>query len=75
MSAPMSFVIRDFYLILFAIVGLVSLLTALLCPDWLLSSRGARIWINAFGKRGAHIFYIIIGVALLSAAAFGLIKL
>ena len=63
MSAPMSFVIRDFYLILFAIVGLVSLLTALLCPDWLLSSRGARI------------FYIIIGVALLSVAAFGLIKL
>ena len=45
------------------------------CPDWLLSSRGAQMWVRAFGWQGARWFYMVVGVALLIVAAIGLCRL
>lgn len=71
----MPSILQNFYLILFILIGLVALLTALLCPDWLLSSRGAQMWVCAFGRQGARWFYMVVGVALLVVATIGLCRL
>lgn len=46
------------------IVGLVSVLAAWFDWDWYMTHRKAIFFVNVFGRKGARIFYAILGVAL-----------
>lgn len=48
--------------IFFVISGIFSILCAILDWDWFFSSRRAAPFVRIFGRNGARIFYIVLGL-------------
>lgn len=56
--------------ILLAAVGLFSVLAGVFNWDFFFNSRKARLWIRLFGRGGARIFYILLGVLIIVLGIF-----
>lgn len=65
---------RYFIMGIFALAGLVSLGVGLTGAEWFLSSSNARPVVQYLGRRGARIFYGIVGCILLFMAAWFLLS-
>lgn len=57
-----------FAAVLFA-VGLFSITCAVMNWDWYMNSRRARLFVSIFGRTGARIFYVLLGLAMCVIAA------
>lgn len=56
--------------ILLVAVGLFSVLAGVSNWDFFFNSRKARLWIRLFGRGGARIFYILLGVLIIVLGIF-----
>lgn len=56
--------------ILLVAVGLFSVLAGVFNWDFFFNSRKARLWIRLFGRGGARIFYILLGVVIIVLGIF-----
>lgn len=56
--------------ILLAAVGLFSVLAGVFNWDFFFNSRKARLWIRLFGRGGARIFYILLGILIIVLGIF-----
>lgn len=56
-------------LILFAI-GIFTIVGAIQDWDWFMNHRRARLWVKLFGRNGARIFYMLLGVFLIAMGGF-----
>jgi small neutral amino acid transporter SnatA (MarC family) len=54
---------------LFLAAGGFSIVSAVQDWDWFLQSRKARLFVNLMGRKGARIFYGILGLALVALGA------
>ncbi len=66
------------FAILFTLIGLFTLLASALNWDFYFDSRKAKYIVKFFGRKGARIFYAIVGLLLLgigSASLLGFIDL
>lgn len=52
------------YIIIF-LAGIFSILGGVFNWNWFMNNRRARFFVKVFGRGGARIFYIILGVVLL----------
>lgn len=56
--------------ILLVAVGLFSVLAGVFNWDFFFNSRKARLWIRLFGRGGARIFYILLGILIIVLGIF-----
>ncbi len=59
--------------LVFAAVGLFSLMGAVMNWDWYFNNRRARGLVAIFGRNGARIFYGILGVFIMAIGAVAVI--
>lgn len=59
--------------LVFAAIGLFSLMGAVLNWDWYFNNRRARGVVAIFGRNGARIFYGILGVFIMAIGAVAVI--
>lgn len=52
------------YGILFVLAGLFSILCAIKDWDFFMNNRKALIWVKFFGRNGARVFYVILGLVI-----------
>ncbi|MGE3803476.1 MAG: immunity 17 family protein [Gemmataceae bacterium] len=50
--------------VLFCAIGLFSIVSALGDWDWFMNHWRARLFVQLFGRNGARVFYVILGVAI-----------
>lgn len=62
-----------FVLVIFIALGLFSLVASALNIDWYFQTSGAYMFVKRFGRKGARIFYALLGVALIGCGVAGLI--
>ena len=62
-----------FILFLFGVLGLVSLVAAVFDAEWYFETNAARFFVRQLGRKGARVFYFILGALLLTCAALGLL--
>lgn len=62
-----------FLLVIFIALGAFSLIAAIFNFDWYFSTSGAATFVRRLGRRGARIFYAILGVVLMVCGVLGLI--
>lgn len=62
-----------FMLSIFIALGAFSLIAAIFNFDWYFETSGATTFVNKFGRKGARIFYALLGVALIGCGVLGLI--
>ena len=46
--------------------GAFSICGGLFDWEWFMNSRRAQFWLKAFGRRGARIFYVVLGVVIVT---------
>lgn len=56
------------YFFIFVIAGLITIAGSILNWDWFFESRKVRIINSLFGRTAARVFYIIIGVIIITIA-------
>lgn len=61
-----------FILFLFIALGLFSLIAALFNIDWYFKTSGAMTFVGWFGRRGARVFYALLGLGLITCGIAGL---
>lgn len=52
--------------ILIILAGIFSITGAVMNWDWFINSRRAHFFVQIFGRNGARVFYIILGIALIA---------
>lgn len=62
-----------FILALFIALGVFSMVAATFNFDWYFQTSGAMTFVRRFGRRGARIFYALLGVALIVCGVAGLL--
>lgn len=62
-----------FILALFIALGVFSMVAAAFNFDWYFQTSGAMTFVRRFGRRGARIFYALLGVALIACGVAGLL--
>ena len=62
-----------FILVIFMALGAFSLIAAIFNCDWYFETNGAATFVKKFGRKGARIFYALLGLALISCGTLGLI--
>jgi len=55
--------------LIFVLGGVFSIVAAVLDWDWFMNNYRARLFVSLFGRTGARIFYVILGIGLI---VFGL---
>jgi small neutral amino acid transporter SnatA (MarC family) len=60
-------------LILFILLGLFSIIAAIGNMDWYFQTEGARFFVRYFGRTGARVFYVLLGLALIACGVAGFI--
>ena len=63
-----------FILAIFIALGAFSLVAAIFNFDWYFETSGATTFVNKFGRKGARIFYALLGLALIGCGTLGLIS-
>lgn len=61
------------FLILFVVLGAFAVLAALLDLEWYFRTSGAQMFVRWLGRRGARIFYFILGIGLMACGLAGLL--
>lgn len=54
-------------LAIFVLTGIISLTASLLNSEWFFRSQKASAFVRSFGRKGARIFYGLLGMALIMA--------
>lgn len=62
-----------FILVIFIALGVFSIVAAALNIEWYFQTSGAMMFVRWFGRRGARIFYALLGLALVACGTLGLI--
>lgn len=62
-----------FILFLFIALGAFSIIAAAFDIDWYFKTSGAMTFVNKWGRKGARIFYALLGITLISSGIIGLI--
>ncbi|WP_099463838.1 immunity 17 family protein [Parabacteroides provencensis] len=62
-----------FILALFIALGIFSIIAAAFNFDWYFQTSGAMTFVRKFGRKGARIFYTILGLALIACGVTGLL--
>lgn len=62
-----------FILVIFIALGIFSIVAAALNIEWYFQTSGAMMFVRWFGRRGARIFYALLGLALVACGTLGLI--
>ena len=62
-----------FILVIFMALGAFSLIAAIFNFYWYFETSGATTFVNKFGRKGARIFYALLGLALIGCSVLGLI--
>lgn len=62
-----------FILILFIALGAFSIVAALFDFDWYFETSGATTFVRWLGRRGARIFYALLGAGLIACGTAGLL--
>jgi hypothetical protein len=53
-------------MVVLVICGLFSIFCAAMNFEWFVNSRKARLFVKIFGRNGARVFYILLGIALVA---------
>ena len=64
-----------FILILFIALGIFSIIAAILNLDWYFQTSGAMTFVRWLGRKGARIFYALLGLGLIACGVTELIRL
>lgn len=62
-----------FILVIFILLGLFSLVSAVFNFDWYFRTTGALTFVNWLGRTGARIFYALLGIGLIVCGILGLL--
>ena len=62
-----------FILILFITLGIFSIIAAILNLDWYFQTYGAMTFVKWLGRKGARIFYVLLGLGLIACGVTGLV--
>ncbi len=62
-----------FILILFIALGVFSIVAAALNLDWYFHTSGAMTFVKWLGRKGARIFYVLLGLGLIACGVTGLV--
>lgn len=62
-----------FMLALFIALGTFSVVAAIFNFDWYFKTSGAVTFVNWLGRRGARLFYALLGLALMACGIIGLV--
>lgn len=62
-----------FILILFIALGGFSIVAALFDFDWYFETSGATTFVRWLGRKGARVFYALLGVGLIACGTAGLL--
>lgn len=60
-----------FLIVLCFFMGMFSILGAILDWNWFFESRKSAIFVRLFGRNGARIFYIVLGLFIIIAGTIG----
>ena len=60
-----------FILILFIALGIFSVIAAILNLDWYFQTSGAMTFVRWLGRKGARIFYALLGLGLIACGVAG----
>ena len=60
-----------FILILFITLGIFSIIAAILNLDWYFQTNGAMTFVKWLGRKGARIFYVLLGLGLIACGVTG----
>ena len=61
-----------FILILFIALGLFSIVASIMNLDWYFQTSGAMTFVKWLGRKGARIFYFLLGLGLITCGILGL---
>jgi hypothetical protein len=56
--------------IVFALIGVFALLASFFNWNWFFNHRKASFFVGIFGRKGARVFYVLLGCVLLFCAYF-----
>jgi hypothetical protein len=62
-----------FILTLFIALGIFSIVAAILNLDWYFQTSGAMTFVKWLGRKGARIFYTLLGLGLIACGVTGLL--
>lgn len=62
-----------FFLITFIALGVFSIVAALFNIEWYFQTSGAASFVRRWGRKGARIFYALLGAALIACGVTGLV--
>ncbi|WP_459188094.1 immunity 17 family protein [Parabacteroides sp. APC149_11_2_Y6] len=62
-----------FILILFIALGVFSIVAALFDFDWYFETSGATTFVRWLGRKGARVFYALLGAGLIACGTAGLL--
>lgn len=62
-----------FFLVAFIVLGLFSVVAALFNIEWYFQTGGASVFVRRWGRKGARIFYALLGAALIGCGVTGLL--
>lgn len=62
-----------FILFVFIALGAFSIIASVLDLDWYFQTSGADMFVRRFGRKGARIFYVLLGIALIGCGIAGLL--
>ena len=55
---------------IFAVAGIISLLAAILDWEWFFTARNTQFAVKSVGRKGARLFYGVLGVILIGMSVF-----
>jgi hypothetical protein len=65
------FMDKSTLMLIFAIgAGLFSIAGAVFNWDWFMNNSRARLFVNIFGRDGARVFYVILGIIIIALGFF-----
>jgi putative flippase GtrA len=59
-----------FLIALFILVGLFSITSSVLNSEWFFSSRKMATYVRLFGRTGARVFCVLLGIGLIVAGTY-----
>jgi len=64
-----------FLFVIFILMGAFSLVAAAFNFNWYFESEGVMMFVRRFGRKGARIFYAVLGVVLIGGGIIGVLYL
>lgn len=64
-----------FLFVIFILMGAFSLVAAAFNFNWYFESEGVMMFVRRFGRKGARIFYAVLGLVLIAGGIIGVLYL